>query len=1134
MDVATKTLPLVFGREVTATPTSAADELLLLLQNPFGSQLQVGSIWASVGTSFGVTAGIALLFSLIRPYHTVVYAPKLKHADEQHVPPPMGKGVFAWVGPLWKTNEQDLIRMVGLDAAIFMRFTLMCRNMFLVLAVIGCAVLIPINYTNSVRYGNDVWISMLGPANVFGNPQWATSIIAWVINIVVCAFLLWNYRKVLTLRRQYFESPEYQMSLHSRTLMMYDIPKQMGSDEGIARIIDEVAPNSSFSRTAIARNVKVLPELIKEHDKAVRALEKVLAKYLKDPQNLPAARPQCKPSKKDHSYDTYPKGQKVDAIEYLTQRIKDLEIEIKEVRQSVDKRNTMSYGFASYSDISEAHSIAYAARKKRPQGATIRLATRPNDIIWDNLPLTAATRSRRRFMNNLWVALLTLLWVAPNAMIAIFLVNLSNLGLVWSAFQTQLETNTHFWQLVQGVASPALTSAVYLLLPVLFRRLAIQSGDQTKTGRERHVLAKLYSFFVFNNLVIFSLFSAVWGFISAVLDKTSTGEDGWKAIVSEKPGDYLLSGLCNISPFWITWLLQRQMGVAVDLAQLWPLFWGFIMRKVSSPTPREMIELTAPPPFDYASYYNYFLFYSTVALCFAVVQPLVLAAAAIYFAIDVVLRKYLILYVFVTKTESGGVFWRVLFNRMVFGTILANLVAFLIVFVRGNANHYQAYVIAPLPFLMIAFKWYCARTYDDKMQYYTTQNVMANPEAGLDIASKENLRSDRLAARFGHPALYKPLITPMVHAKAQNILASVYSGRLTAGREAGSGDSASVSGYSDTYVMDPMNAKRPGKAAGAVMPGFEVVPESRLDFEYYKNRDEFADEHGGGEIFGTARDLIRPGTPGSMMGATDSRPGTPVGGMTGRRQFSINTTAYGGGGRMGSMGGGPETGTIYEPGYNKPGIPSPPIANQSQPMINPVRTRSPSPYDGMRSTSPGPNVLLGTGLESSRSRSPMYSAGHSGNDSLSDLVGNAAAMPVAAPIPRRAVPGHSSNNGSFGARQASGPAPGMYGGGPGGYGNLPQEELEQDPTHYDYFRGGNRPARRETSNTTPSNQSRANLPQGEPDQDPTHYNYFRGGSRPQRRETSNVLPSNASQQHNYPGSNNRSNTTGGMGRPPPS
>lgn len=1041
MDLPTKTAPYILPR---ASATTAAEELLKLLENPFGRELQAGSIWASVASSFGITAGVALLFSVIRPYHTVVYAPKLKHADEEHTPPAMGKGVFAWIGPLWKTNEQDLVRLVGLDAAILLRFVAMCRNIFAIISVIGCAVLVPINMAKSVRYGDDSWLSLVGPLNVYGASQWADVVVAWAVNVVVCFFLWWNYRKVLQLRRQYFDSQDYQMSLHSRTLMLYDIPKKYSSDEGIARIIDEVAPKSSFSRTAVARNVKILPQLITQHEKTVRELEKVLAKYLCDPQNLPPARPMCYPSKKDRSYATYPKGQKVDAIEYLTQRIRDLEFEIKEVRQSVDRRHTMPYGFASYSDICEAHSIAYAARKKKPHGTTIQLATRPNDIIWDNMPLSASSRARRRFLNNIWIAVLTALWIAPNAMIAIFLVNLSNLGLVWPAFQTQLETNSVFWQIVQGIASPAVTSAVYLLLPIMFRRLAIRSGDQTKTGRERHVMAKLYFFFVFNNLVIFSLFSAVWDFISSVVTDTSSGEDGWKAIMSAELGNSFLTGLCNISPFWITWLLQRQLGVAADLAQLWPLFWGFIKRKFSNPTPRELIELTAPPSLDYASQYNYFLFYSTVAICFSSIQPLVVPAAAVYFTIDVILRKYMILYVFVTKTESGGMFWRVLFNRFMFGTFLGNLVVFLTVFVRGDSDHIQAYVLAPLPIIQLVFKIYCSHAFENKMRYYTTHNVLANPEAGLDIASKENLRSDRLASRFGHPALYKPLITPMVHAKAQNILASVYSGRLTAGREAGSGDTMSVSGYSDMYVLDAMNSKRPGKSAGggAAMPGFEVVPESKLDFQYFKNRDEFAFEHGGGEIFGTQRDYIRPGTSGSgLSGGFDSRPGTPLGGLTGQRPFS-------------TMNVGSEAGTSYAPGYNKP---------VAQSYVAASRAESPGPR-GMRSASPSASLTLNSvGMEPPRSRSPFYNARTGGNDSSSDLVGNAAGMAIAPP-----AQSHGASNlrgtgmSEWTTERAVGgsPAPGMYGGGPNGYGNLPQEDqdVDPDPTHYDYFRGRSRKA----------------------------------------------------------------------------
>ncbi len=129
------------------------------------------------------------------------------------------------------------------------------------------------------------------------------------------------------------------------------------------------------------------------------------------------------------------------------------------------------------------------------------------------------------------------------------------------------------------------------------------------------------------------------------------------------------------------------------------------MRKFSSPTPRELIELTAPPPFDYASYYNYFLFYATVALCYATIQPLVLPAAALYFCIDIPLKKYLLMYIFVTKTESGGMFWRILFNRFIFGSILANLVVFPVVWVQGTGGlHIQAIAVAPLPFLLIAFQ----------------------------------------------------------------------------------------------------------------------------------------------------------------------------------------------------------------------------------------------------------------------------------------------------------------------------------------------------------------------------------------------------------------------------------------------
>ncbi|KAI9876263.1 MAG: hypothetical protein M1830_006906 [Pleopsidium flavum] len=840
--------------------SSGADQFLKLVQNPFAAALQANAFWASLGTSLGVTLLIAILFSLLRPHNSVVYAPKLRHADDRHAPPPVGRGIFAWFTPIIKTQETQLVDKVGLDATIFLRFTRMCRNLFLVMSVIGCGIIIPTNIADSdhnITYGLSAF-QIMTPMYMFGRALWSHVVCAWLFDIIIVYFLWRNYRAVTRLRRRYFESPEYQMSLHSRTLMVTDIPPSYRTDEGILRITDAVEQTAGLPGAAVGRNVKELPLLIEQHQRQVRELESVLAKYLKDPDKIPSSRPTCRPSKHDRKQS---QGHKVDAIEYLTGRIRDLEIEIKDVRDSIDKRNAMSYGFASYEKIDEAHAVAYSARKKHPHGSTIRLAPRPNDLIWNNLALSKKARGWKRLRNNIWVAVLTLVWIVPNAMIAIFLSDLSNLGSVWPAFQTQLNGHPITWSAVQGIASPAVLSLVYLILPIIFRRLSIRAGDTTKTSREKHVTHKLYAFFVFNNLIVFSAFSAVWKFVAKVVEARQGNEGVWDAINKGEFFVKMMIALCTVSPFWVTWLLQRNLGAAADLSQIINLTWIWFARTFMSPTPRQAIEWTAPPPFDYATYYNYFLFYATVALCFATLQPIVLPVTALYFTVDAWLKKYLLLYVFITKTESGGQFWRILYNRFIFAAVLANVIVALVVKARGTWT--QIIAMAPLPLLMLGFKWYCSRAFDDQCKYYT--KAPRKDAEALVGPGKQSHRKDRLGTRFGHPALYRSLITPMVHAKARGVLAQVYRGRIES-------DGASAAGYSD-IVMESMSRSEPGKAARfAPNAPFEVVPENRLDFAYYKNRNEFGEEHGGGEIYGRPLDLVseRSQTPQSFAGGYDS------------------------------------------------------------------------------------------------------------------------------------------------------------------------------------------------------------------------------------------------------------------------
>lgn len=690
-------------------------------------------------------------------------------------------------------------------------------------------------------------------------------------------------------------------------------------------------------RTAVGRNVKDLPKIIKAHDEAVRQLEGHLAKYLSNPERLPAKRPTCKPVKDDR--ERYGHG-KVDALDYLTDRIAVLETEIRLVRESVDMRNPTSFGFASYPHIEDAHAVAYAARKKGPSGCDVYLAPKPHDLLWQNLAMSRATRRGRMFWDGLWMVLFTCAYIVPNILTSVFLSDFSHLGLVWPSFQTNLQAHPTGWGIAQGILAPLVQTLIYMGIPVLFRRLYTHSGDVSKTSRERHVTARLFAFFVFNNLIVFSVFGSAWRFVASVIAAQDQGV--WEAIKDGHLFSKVMTGLCNMSTFWLTWQMQKNLGAATDLAQAWPFVRSYIQRKIFTPTPRELIELSAPQPFMYAEYYNSYLQVVVVGLTFGTLQPIILPVTAFYLGVECWFKKYMVQYVLITKTESGGRFWRLLVNRMLFAVVLGNAVMALVVGAQGVGSIASVrsgnmlYAMIPLPFLLVAFKWYCKRAFDDKLMYYSTQ-PFSDGEDTADTSSKPK-RKDRVAVRFGHPALYKKLITPMVHAKSQHLLREIYGDRTNAGdhifeaphrRSTDRAMPSTPHGYSDVFMAE-MNPAEPGKTfVGAHdLPPVELVAEEDMDFENFKKRAEFREQFGGdGELYGRPEDLMsRPGTPSTLATMREvgffgpGMPGTPGKSKADSSRASTrasSVTRLGEGSPYGVERADREEGVTYEPGYHQ-------------------------------------------------------------------------------------------------------------------------------------------------------------------------------------------------------------------------
>lgn len=151
-------------------------------------------------------------------------------------------------------------------------------------------------------------------------------------------------------------------------------------------------------------------------------------------------------------------------------------------------------------------------------------------------------------------------------------------------------------------------------------------------------------------------------------------------------------------------------------------------------------------------------------------------------------------------------------------------------------------------------------------------------------------RRDKLDKRYGHPSLFRPLITPMVHAKARNVLSQVYYGRINS-------EPVHNPKYGD-ISMDNMQRGKAGQRQLDTFGGqFEIVEEADMDFTNYKHRAEFSAGHGGRNAYGPNSDTYSDAgtsTPqADLRSPASSRPGTPQGsGRVPPSPLALSTTGH--------------------------------------------------------------------------------------------------------------------------------------------------------------------------------------------------------------------------------------------------
>ncbi|OZJ04540.1 hypothetical protein BZG36_02718 [Bifiguratus adelaidae] len=755
--------------------------------------IDLAGLGTQLAINVGIAAGTICAFNILRPNNSLVYAPKYKYSDSRKQPPKIGRGFFDWILPVLTAKEDELVEKLGYDAVLFIRFIRLLRNCTFIMTIVGVFGVMPLNLVGTYYTGD--WppnfltdISCISIAGIntksgqflrSGDNSWFWGHVAatWLVSMVVYLFCNREYQHYVEFRRHWFQSEEYQSSMHARTLAVLNVPHAMQSDERLGGWFKSLGPRFPIHQASIGRKVDKLPELLEQQEQAVRNLEIALAQYLGDGK-VASKRPRAKVGGMMGCG-----GRSVDAIDYYTQQMQDLEDQINEVRQRIGSFKQTNYGWVSFSRPSWAAAVAkqfsselaITKASKSVDPPLIFLAPQPKDIIWKNFGLPKSVRSGMRFFWNVIFFLFAVAWLIPLTCLQA-LAQLKRVYQIFPNSQAYFTAHPFAATILTSWFAPIVLTLFVFVLPMILRIFSVRQGTLTTTSLDRQVLSKLYVFFIVNNLLYFTISGIAVSIYGQIKDSINNGlltpQDVWNN--AQGLVNTFANSVVDTSNFWVTYTCVRELGIVIDLAQIVSLLIIFMRKRFTHPSPRQIKEFTRPPAFDYPVYYNGLLFFFTVGLVYSVIAPIVLPFVLVYFLISTLVCRYLLMYIFTTRLETGGQMWRVLFNRLMSSAVIFQIAMIGVLYIKGGST--QSYAVIPLPFVTLAFKYICYKTYDPKAYFYLTDDSdETSPMVKFEHTADKR---ERLGFNYGHPALFAELATPMVHANIQHLLPQVYRGRF--------------------------------------------------------------------------------------------------------------------------------------------------------------------------------------------------------------------------------------------------------------------------------------------------------------------------------------------------------------------
>ncbi|KAJ7559063.1 hypothetical protein O6H91_04G068200 [Diphasiastrum complanatum] len=707
--------------------------------------METASFITSLATSFSIFCVLLIVYEFLsrqpRNYPVYYAAVRLSTGSD----PPEPRRPFTWIREAWEASETDIIKLAGLDGAVYLSLFETSLKILGCTAIFCLPVLIPLsatshNYntlntssssTNGSTVNGSHKFSALGNLTVIRGPSfggfdrfamgnisdhdrnriWAFLVGSYWLSVVTYVILWKKYKHIMTLRSTLLSSTKAQPE--DFTVLVHDIPydKTMTHAQQVDTFFKKLY-GESYERCLVVMKLKKTSKFWKELEKFKEKLTLSEARFLS---SKTKAKPEgIRPQHRTQFFGLF--GSKVDSIDYFREKIKDLVARLEAEQSRVRIKEQEGAAFVFFNNRITAAAAAQAMHA--PSGRTWRTmpAPQPKDVVWENVLIPFYERLIRQAVVYLIVFLTVLFYMIPVAFISA-VTSWNNLEIAFPFMKTIGKVGP-LHAILQAYLPQLALSGFLALLPTFLKFLSKLEGLFSKSHLIRATAGKYFYFVIFNVFLGVTLGTTLFNSL-----KRLKGNLSFDSVVQ-----LLGSSLPPAASFFITYIsLKLFVGYGLELSRIFPLLFYHskkkFMRKFMNKPEQELKEASNPGPFKYHRNVPNDMLVLTIALCYAVIAPMVLPFAMLYFGIGWLVLRNQALKVYVPSYDSKGCLWPHIHVRILVALLVSQLTMLGYFTIK---RFVYTFLLLPLPIATLMFGYLC-------------QNIFYHPfkVTPLETASRE-------------------------------------------------------------------------------------------------------------------------------------------------------------------------------------------------------------------------------------------------------------------------------------------------------------------------------------------------------------------------------------------------------------